>query len=217
MILTLISFSFFIVVDCVSYFECGQIVIGNALEVGHEGSVVAVAVRIGGGRDGGERSAPEVLGGEDDHRLVGGYFLDLVGPLSGELDGRLAGLHARVHGQHLVVVEQLGDVLLELAEHVVVEGARAERELARLRHERLEDARMTVALVDGAVGAQEVEVFVALDVPDEDTLCTLDRHRQRVIVVSAVRVLALEYRLGLGADHALVGYFERRNALLLLR
>ena len=46
----------------------------------------------------------------------------------GELDRRLAALHARVHGQHLVIAEQARHELLVLAQHVVVEGARRQRQ-----------------------------------------------------------------------------------------
>lgn len=56
----------------------------------------------------------------------------------------------------------LGEVLGEGPERRGVEGARAESELLGLLGEGLDDVRVAVALVDGAVGAQAVEVLVAL-------------------------------------------------------
>lgn len=53
-----------------------------------------------------------------------------------EFDGGLNGLGARVHGQHaqeLVVVEVLRHVLAKVAQLLVVEGARSQRQLLGLR------------------------------------------------------------------------------------
>ena len=74
----------------------------------------------------------------------------------------------RVHGQDLVVAEQAGDELLVLSQNVVVEGPRGEREPRGLAVERGDDFGVAVALVHRAVGAQEVVVPAALDVPHVD-------------------------------------------------
>lgn len=57
-----------------------------------------------------------------------------------------------------------------------MERARAERELLGLLGERLDDVRVAVALVDGAVGAEAVDVLVALrSRVEESQLRTLAR------------------------------------------
>ena len=75
-----------------------------------------------------------------------------------------------VHGEDFVVAEHLGDELLELSEHVIVEGARGKGEHACLVHERFDNTGVAVALVDRRVGAEEVIVAVTLHVPHEHTL-----------------------------------------------
>ena len=64
--------------------------------------------------------------------------------------------------------------------------ARIERRSLRLPAQGLEDAGVAVALVDGAVGGEEIHEAVALDVLDPDALGLLDDDVQRVVVVGAV-------------------------------
>ncbi len=131
-----------------------------------------------------------VLAGQD-LGLAGGDALDVIGPLARNLDGGLDGLGAGVHRQDLVVAEVLGDVLLVGAEHTVVEGAGGERELLGLLGHRPHDAGVTVSLVDGAVGAQEIEIPFALDVPTVDALGLVQHHRKGVVIVGTIAVLHL--------------------------
>ena len=46
-----------------------------------------------------------------------------------------------------------------------------------------------MALVDGRVRAQEIEILFALDVPDVHTLTSVQNYRQGVVIVRAVRIL----------------------------
>ena len=104
----------------------------------------------------------------------------------------------RIHGQHLVVAEQVGDVLLVFPEHVVVEGPRGQGQRRRLFFQRVDEPRMAVALVDGGVGRQHVVVAFALDVPDVDAFAATKGHRQRAVVMGAVFRFAVEDRLSFG-------------------
>jgi len=140
----------------------------------------------------------EVVGGAKDEGLALLDALDLVGPLAGDLDGRLDGLGARVHGQHHVEAEQAADLLGPDGEHVVVEGARAQRQPAGLFGEGLDQLRVAVALVDGAVGREEVEVVLVLRVPDVDPLGARKHDGERVVVVGGVLVLGGDGSLGRG-------------------
>ena len=65
-----------------------------------------------------------------------------------------------------------------------------------LLEQRLLDLRMTVTLVDGGVGREEIEVLSPLDVPDPDALAALQDHVERVVVVGAVIVLEADEPLG---------------------
>src|SRR4051794_2476200 len=106
---------------------------------------LAKCVHGGGGRGrGGERaatySAPmEVLLHREDQCLVLWNTLDLVPPLARNLDGRLYGLGARVHGEQHVEAEELGGVFGEAGEDIVVEGAAAERQARGLLRQRLDE------------------------------------------------------------------------------
>ena len=129
-----------------------HVVIGKRVQPGHVGPEACVRGRVGAGADSRHGPAPKVALGKEHAGLVVAHPLHVVAPLAGELDCRLAALDARVHGKHFVVAEELGDVLLVLAQDGVVEGPRGEREARGLRYQRLEDFRMGVALVDGRVG-----------------------------------------------------------------
>ncbi len=142
---------------------------------------------MGGG--GAYRPPVKVVGGAEDEGLALLDALDLVGPLAGDLDGGLDGLGARVHGQHHVEAEDAADLLGPHGEHVVVEGARAEGQAAGLFGEGAHQLRVAVTLVDGAVGGQEVEVVLALGVPDVDALGAGEDDGQRVVVVGGELVL----------------------------
>lgn len=55
-----------------------------------------------------------------------------------------------------------------------------------------------MALVYGAIGREEVDVVVALGVPDVDARCAGEDDRKRVVVVSGELVLGVDGTLGRG-------------------
>src|SRR5512142_323841 len=86
------------------------------------------------------------------------------------------------------VAGQIAELLGQLGPLVVAEGARGERQLAGLLDESPDDAGVTVALVDGRVGAQEVEVLAAFDVVHPDALGLADDDVERMVIVGAVEI-----------------------------
>src|SRR5262249_54904279 len=56
----------------------------------------------------------------------------------------------------------------------------------RLFQQRGGDARMTVSLIDGRVGADAVEIFFSVDVPQPYAFGAIDDEVQRMIVMRAV-------------------------------
>jgi hypothetical protein len=74
----------------------------------------------------------EILLHTEYQRLILGYFLGLVTPLSGEFDGCFDSFSACVHGEQHVEAEQAGGEFGETREDVVVEGAGGEGEAAGL-------------------------------------------------------------------------------------
>ena len=141
----------------------------------------------------------EVSFEDQDLRLTVRYALDLVAPLARDLDRRLDGLGAGVHGQHLRVAGQVMDRLVERTELVREKGTRRQRHTLGLFFEGLAQARMGVALVDCRVSRQEIEVLVAVGVPDPDALPALDHDVQRVVVIGAVFLLEMDEVGGVGS------------------
>jgi hypothetical protein len=92
-----------------------------------------------------------------DHCLALLNALAHVSPLTRELDGRLDRLRARIHRQHHVVSEHGGDLLREDTKDGIVECTRGERELLGLRRQRVDDARVAVALIDCTVWTYRIE------------------------------------------------------------
>ena len=138
----------------------------------------------------------EVIRGAEDQGLALGHLFDLVGPLPRNLDSRLDGLGARVHGQHHVVAKGLPDLLGPDGEDVIVKGPRAQRQPPYLLCERLYQLGVAVALVDGAVGRQEVDVALALRVPHVDALAAGEDDGDGVVVMSGVLILGGNGPLG---------------------
>ena len=130
----------------------------------------------------------EVVGAGDDLGPVLGHALFLIGPLARRLDGGLHGLGPRVHGQDHGVAGHLAKLLGQHGPLVVAEGPGGQGQLAGLLDEGPDDAGMAVALVDGRVGAQEVEVLAAFDVVHPDPLGLADDDVEGVVVVGAVEV-----------------------------
>ena len=60
------------------------------------------------------------------------------------------------------------------------------KQTARLLDQGLHDARVAVALVDGRVGRQAIQVLLPVDVVDPHALPALDHHVERVVVVGPV-------------------------------
>ena len=202
-------------------FNVGDVVVSDGLasgrrggtNVGDVGAIVVLGLWVGGECDGGhlERvsscqnvhlvsltysAAVEVVRDGKDESLALLNALDLVSPLAGNLDGSLGGLGASVHGQNHVVAKDIADLFSPLGEDVVVESAGAESEGGGLLSQSLDEFRVAMALVDSAVGREEVHVLAALGVPDVDALGLGEDDGERVVVVSSVLVFGGNGALG---------------------
>jgi len=162
---------------------------GDDLEAGGKGAEAVLVGFLGAEAHDGGGAAVEVVGADDDLGLVLPDALYLLTPLAGGLDGGLYGLGTRVHGQYAVISRQLADLLAEQGQLVVAEGAAGEGDLGGLATQRLEDARVTVTLVHGAVGREKIHVAFAFDVFDPDALGLADNDVERVVVVGSEAVL----------------------------
>jgi len=142
------------------------------------------------------RAAVEVVVEDQDLALGRRHALDGLPPLPGQLDGSLDRLGAAVHRQEALEAGERADLLAELAELVVAEGARAEGQPLRLLGQALHQTGVAVPLIHRRVGGEKIEVAIALDVPDPDALAACDDDLERVIVVGAVTILERDQILG---------------------
>ncbi len=173
-----------------------DVVVGDDLKPWGKGPKSPCAVGVGRESHDGGGPAVEIVFAGQDLGLSSGHALHIVGPFAGNLDGGFYGLCARVHGQHLVVPKVFGDVLLVRPQHAVVESTGGERQLLRLLGHGPHDAGVAVSLVDGAVGAQEIIVALALDVPAEDAFGPVQHYRQGMVVVRTIAVFHVHGLLG---------------------
>lgn len=108
----------------------------------------------------------EVIFNTQHDGLIVRNAFDFVAPFPGNLDACLHGFRAGIHRENGVVSKVLRDKLREFGEYIIVEGPGAERKRGRLLGQSLDQLRVTVALVDGGIGREEVQVMAALGIPD---------------------------------------------------
>jgi GNAT superfamily N-acetyltransferase len=150
----------------------------------------AVAVeRLAGEAGDGGGAAVKIVLADDDLGLVARDALRGVGPAAHGFDGALDGLGAGVHGQHHLHAAQTRQRFAERRQLVVAERARSQRYARRLVEQRLHNARMAMALVEGRVGAQAIEIAAPVDGVHPHAGGALHHHVERAIVVRAPTVL----------------------------
>nr|POE63625.1 hypothetical protein CFP56_04528 [Quercus suber] len=162
----------------------------HTAEIGEVWAVVVSALRVAGQGDGRKGAAVEVLLQTKDPRLVRRDALDLVCPFPRNLDGRLDRFRASVHGQHHLEPCHGRDLLGKLGEDIVVEGSTAQGQAGGLLGQGLDQLGVAMALVDGRVGGEKVEVVLALGIPD--------RTRGRLGEDDGERVVVVRGEVGLG-------------------
>lgn len=136
-----------------------------------------------------------VLSAQNDS-LVLRNTLDLVPPLPSDLDARLDGFGAGVHGQDHVIAKELGDELGESGKHVIVEGTGAESQAGGLVAKSGHQLGVAMALVDGGVGGQKVEIVLAFRIPDGGSLGTREDDGERMVVVGSEVMFLLNGLVG---------------------
>ena len=161
----------------------------NRDEARREWSEAVLIKRLGGEAGDGGGAPVKIVFADDDFGVVQGDALAGVAPPASGLDGRLHGFRAGVHRQHHLHAAELREFGAEERELIVAEGARGERNPLGLFLERLDDARMAVALIDRRVGAQTVQIPAAVDVVDPGSASPLDHDIQRMVVMRAPPVL----------------------------
>ena len=101
-----------------------------------------------------------------------------------------------VHGKQLVITKELACKLLKLAQNCVMKRSRSQSDLARLLTQCLDDTRMTVTLIYCTIGAQEVVIAFAIDIPHEHAVSLFNGDWQRMVVVSTISILSEDDSIG---------------------
>ena len=141
-------------------------------------------VRVRREADDGDGAAVEVVGADDDLGFTLGHAAHLIAPLAHRLDCRFDGFGARIHRQDLVRAGKGSEFLIVKRELVVAERSRRNCEPARLLGQRRQDLRMAMALIDGGIRGEAIEITVAVYVPDPDALAATQHHIERLVVLS---------------------------------
>jgi hypothetical protein len=87
--------------------------------------------------------------------------LGFITPFPGNFDSRLHCLSSRVHRQDHLEAKHLCDVLSEAREDIIVKSSAAQGQSGCLFCQGLDEFWVAMALVDGAVGREKIEVVFA--------------------------------------------------------
>ncbi len=175
-----------------------HVAVGHELEARGEGPEALPVLVLRGEADDRRRPAVEVPFADDDLGPVRGHALRPIAPLPDRLDGGLHRLGARVHRERLVVAGGRGQLGQEGAHLVVVEGPGRQGQTLHLLPGGPEDLRVAVPLVQRRIGAEHVQVLVALHVPDPHPLAPVQHHGQGLVVVGADALGLLNQFVGPG-------------------
>lgn len=128
----------------------------------------------------------EVPFGHDDLGFIGRHALDRVGPFARDFQARLHGLDARVHRARLVGAGVCAKGLEEEGEFRAVQGPTHERQLFQLLAGRADHELAPMAVGQGRIGADAIQVRVPGAVVDDRAGGTDDVDGQRPVVVRSV-------------------------------
>ena len=151
-------------------FQGGTVAKGDDLEIGRKGSKAIPRTFIRTETYDGDGAPVEVVLANNNFGLVFRHPFDLVTPFAHYLDGALHRLRSAVHGQDFMRTGKLAQLLIKKSQLIIAEGAGSQSQLLGLVDHGLQDLGVAVALVDGRIGRQAVEVFIALYVPDPHPL-----------------------------------------------
>ena len=161
---------------------CGVLVhgLGKGIEVAGRHLLEALGDRLeavheifpAGSCEGGERAAVEAAGQGDDVDGIPALHLGLVA--AGQLDGRLVGFGAGVAEEGLAEVGRGKEQASQLKLRLLVEEVAHVPEGVGLLHEGFVD--LVVAVANGRDGdaGEQVDVFLAVDVPEAGSLAEVD-------------------------------------------
>jgi hypothetical protein len=131
-----------------------------------------------------------------DKRLVRLDALHIIPPFPSNLDSQVHSLRPGVHRKREVQTKHRTNLLTKQWVPLIMESARGDGQLLTLVHHDFEDARVAVALVDNGEGAEEVDVFFAIDVPESGTLATGENDGQGLEAVGCITLFEVDVVLG---------------------
>ena len=137
--------------------------------------VALLVFRFGGGSDGRQCASVEGAGEAENFALLRGVVFG--GILAGELDGGFVGFCPGVAEEHAVCKAVGGQFLRQMDRRFRVVEVTRVPELPGLQVQRLQQLRILMPQATHRDAAAEVEVLVALNVPDASALPSVEDHR----------------------------------------
>src|ERR1019366_2675126 len=148
-----------------------------------EGTEAVAVERLAGETGNGGGAAVEIVLADDDLGLVARDALVGVAPAAHRLQGGLYRLGTGVHRQYHLHAARPRQFFAEERQLVVAKRPRGQRHARRLVEQRLDDARMAVALVEGRVRAQTIQIPAPVDGVHPHARGALHHDVERAIVV----------------------------------
>lgn len=162
---------------------------------------VFFVLRACGKADDPQGTAMKVIVARQDLALVGGDAFDLVAPFSGDLECGFDAFCAGVHQEDEIEATEFGEFFVERAELVVIEGPRGQGKAAKLGFHRLDDPGVEVALVEGGVGTQHIQVSLAFCVFEPATLALDKNHGEGFVVLGSIEIRLSDQAVGRSLVH----------------
>ncbi len=162
------------------------VLVDEMAKAGTERPEVRAVSLFGGKSDDRGRAPVEVSAGHRDFGRIRRDSLHPITPAPNRLDGRLDRLGSTAGRQRPGVtgiqVAQSGQMLEERAQRCAVIGPRCHRDLRGLIRQRLDQARMRVAMADRRIGAHQVKIAATVQIEQPFSAPALQHHRDRKVV-----------------------------------
>lgn len=171
--------------------EIFAVIVLEQWEARGEGPELRVADRVITRARGCDGATPEVIGGEEDVGLVIGDSFHAVAPPTDQFHRGLICFDSAVHGDELVVAEEVRHVCRALAKRCVMESPRSQCDLRSLSHEVLENFGVHVSLVARANTRETVNEHTVVAVPNVDAFSPHDRQRLSRVELDSVLVVQI--------------------------
>jgi len=105
-----------------------------------------------------------------------------------------------IHGQNTIITKVIGDELRILSKTIIMKSPRSKRKLGSLINQSLDNLGMTMPLIHGRIGAEEIIIFFPINVVEMDACASFEDDGEGMVVVGAVFGFLVYHFDGGGGD-----------------